>query len=98
MNFKKWVKSIQTAGYNGARTVVILILLGLHSNGDYGWLPNGGWYMKVHYKPGKSQSTCYNPRMYELQDCYREFINPANTIISFLAHGNDQHHCRNLSF
>ena len=22
MNFKKWVKSIQTAGYNGARTVV----------------------------------------------------------------------------
>ena len=21
MNFKKWVKSIQTAGYNGARTV-----------------------------------------------------------------------------
>ena len=24
MNFKKWVKSIQTAGYNGARTVVCL--------------------------------------------------------------------------
>ena len=24
MNFKKWVKSIQTAGYNGARTVVEL--------------------------------------------------------------------------
>ena len=24
MNFKKWVKSIQTAAYNGARTVVIL--------------------------------------------------------------------------
>ena len=23
MNFKKWVKSIQTAGYNGARTVGI---------------------------------------------------------------------------
>jgi len=23
MNFKKWVKSIQTAGYNGARTVYI---------------------------------------------------------------------------
>ena len=23
MNFKKWVKSIQTAGYNGARTVFI---------------------------------------------------------------------------
>ena len=22
MSFKKWVKSIQTAGYNGARTVV----------------------------------------------------------------------------
>ena len=22
MNFKNWVKSIQTAGYNGARTVV----------------------------------------------------------------------------
>ena len=22
MNFKKWVKSIQTAGYNGARTVI----------------------------------------------------------------------------
>ena len=22
MNFKKWVKSIQTAGYNGARTVL----------------------------------------------------------------------------
>ena len=22
MNFKKWVKNIQTAGYNGARTVV----------------------------------------------------------------------------
>ena len=21
MNFKKWVKSVQTAGYNGARTV-----------------------------------------------------------------------------
>jgi hypothetical protein len=25
MNFKKWVKSIQTAGYNGARTVFYLI-------------------------------------------------------------------------
>jgi hypothetical protein len=25
MNFKKWVKSIQTAGYNGARTVIDLI-------------------------------------------------------------------------
>ena len=24
MNFKKWVKSIQTAGYNGARTVYII--------------------------------------------------------------------------
>ena len=24
MNFKKWVKSIQTAGYNGARTVLYL--------------------------------------------------------------------------
>ena len=24
MNFKKWVKSIQTAGYNGARTVCII--------------------------------------------------------------------------
>ena len=24
MNFKKWVKSIQTAGYNGARTVPII--------------------------------------------------------------------------
>ena len=23
MNFKKWVKNIQTAGYNGAGTVVI---------------------------------------------------------------------------
>ena len=23
MNFKKWVKSIQTAGYNGARTVAL---------------------------------------------------------------------------
>ena len=22
MNFKKWVKRIQTAGYNGARTVI----------------------------------------------------------------------------
>jgi hypothetical protein len=22
MNFKKWVKSIQTAGYNGAHTVI----------------------------------------------------------------------------
>ena len=26
MNFKKWVKSIQTAGYNGARTVISLKL------------------------------------------------------------------------
>ena len=25
MNFKKWVKSIQTAGYNGARTVFALL-------------------------------------------------------------------------
>ena len=24
MNFKKWVKSIQTAGYNGARTVLYI--------------------------------------------------------------------------
>jgi len=29
-------------------------MLDLPSNGDYGWLPNGGWYMKVQYKPGKS--------------------------------------------
>ena len=27
MNFKKWIKSIQTAGYNGARTVYIIRLL-----------------------------------------------------------------------
>ena len=27
MNFKKWVKSIQTAGYNGARTVLIYLAL-----------------------------------------------------------------------
>ena len=27
MNFKKWVKSIQTAGYNGARTVADFISL-----------------------------------------------------------------------
>ena len=26
MNYKKWVKSIQTAGYNGARTVYIEIV------------------------------------------------------------------------
>ena len=26
MNFKKWVKSIQTAGYNGARTVVYQLI------------------------------------------------------------------------
>ena len=25
MNFKKWVKSMQTAGYNGARTVYIYL-------------------------------------------------------------------------
>ena len=25
MNFKKWVKNIQSAGYNGARTVVTLM-------------------------------------------------------------------------
>ena len=25
MKFKKWVKSIQTAGYNGARTVVSIV-------------------------------------------------------------------------
>jgi hypothetical protein len=25
-DFKKWVKSIQTAGYNGARTVYIIII------------------------------------------------------------------------
>ena len=24
MNFKKWAKSIQTSGYNGARTVLVL--------------------------------------------------------------------------
>ena len=27
MNFKKWVKSIQTAGYNGARTVDAFAIL-----------------------------------------------------------------------
>ena len=27
MNFKKWVKSIQTAGYNGVRTVHLLLLV-----------------------------------------------------------------------
>ena len=27
MNFKKWVKSIQTAGYNGARTVNVSDLI-----------------------------------------------------------------------
>ena len=27
MNFKKWVKSIQTAGYNGARTVYFYFAL-----------------------------------------------------------------------
>ena len=28
MSFKKWVKSIQTAGYNGARTVVVATVVG----------------------------------------------------------------------
>ena len=27
MNFKKWVKSIQTVGYNGARTVMNLLAM-----------------------------------------------------------------------
>ena len=27
LNFKKWIKSIQTAGYNGARTVYIILTL-----------------------------------------------------------------------
>ena len=27
MNFKKWVKSIQTAGYNGARTVPMIDIM-----------------------------------------------------------------------
>ena len=31
MNFKKWVKSIQTAGYNGARTVITYLLTNLTS-------------------------------------------------------------------
>ena len=31
MNFKKWVKSIQTAGYNGARTVHTLGLPAFHT-------------------------------------------------------------------
>ena len=26
MNFKKWVKSIQTAGYNGVRTVIFILI------------------------------------------------------------------------
>ena len=33
MNFKKWVKSIQTAGYNGGRTVSKLHSLDLTDNG-----------------------------------------------------------------
>ena len=27
MNFKKWVKNIQTASYNGGHTVVILVIM-----------------------------------------------------------------------
>ena len=32
MNFKKWVKSIQTAGYNGARLVNAIEFFGLAQN------------------------------------------------------------------
>ena len=35
MNFKKWVKSIQTAGYNGARTVSRLADLGFFLDSQY---------------------------------------------------------------
>ena len=37
MNFKKWVKSIQTAGYNGASTV-------------YVWFPNSKWCQLIQLK------------------------------------------------
>ena len=35
MNFKKWVKSIQTAGYNGARTVFYFDILLTNHFQDY---------------------------------------------------------------
>ena len=36
MNFKKWVKSIQTAGYNGARTVYSTGTREIHSLSNLG--------------------------------------------------------------
>ena len=51
MNFKKWVKSIQTAGYNGARTVIQMISAVQHfiiipQNCD-NWLEE--WWLKKAY-------------------------------------------------
>jgi hypothetical protein len=45
MNFKKWVKSIQTAGYNGARTVHIsnfvnVLQILLHKSSNPSRVPN----------------------------------------------------------
>ena len=45
MNFKKWVKSIQTTGYNGARTVVATETI------KGGKLFKGGNYMRKYGIP-----------------------------------------------
>ena len=49
MNFKKWVKSIQTAGYNGARTVVDI--------------PFFNWVIKLKYLRNKHKNYHCAPRI-----------------------------------
>ena len=48
MNFKKWVKSIQTAGYNGAHTVLVLINGEIIQRGNHQiLLEAGGLYKEL---------------------------------------------------
>ena len=49
MNFKKWVKSIQTAGYNGARTVDINVLVVIIVYLTYTCMCPG-WSFEYHMK------------------------------------------------
>ena len=37
MNFKKWLKSVQTTGYNGARMVCIIVSKNDFLNGNQVW-------------------------------------------------------------
>ena len=66
MNFKKWVKSIQTAGYNGARTVDCFghLYIFFKTLASQPWICNCFSYSLKHFFPHSRSETILRTKYY----------------------------------